>query len=619
MVVARIGRRPGDRTERRIRFGITLTTDDRRQATGKGSTVDENTNSSDDHVTDPFLADDAEQWNDPDELDNLCALSPVVASIMRMQSLEMDGDFPDDPREAAADLSAFASNGIIGMGGLDGPCFLWNHMIADIATMDDARRTDSPVAPPEDAARVMDTPIRWYLDACESSPDADAETHTPPVFHMDTQVLAGVDAVVGNALSSTHWLDATRNLALALDTTIDFIGSVNDDNNEVFDYLLHLIQQIRLYMTSVAEHADTITSIQAMAVLVEAACDGPMLLNPVQLMLLVSCGLPFAKWDDTRVIAYDALARVTRAMKELSREADQDPTNPMVITRAGETLTFRDCVTRAQMRFTKAALLLKHDLLRMAGDDDQADAMLLEHPGMAPLADAYAARLLSQDKWDELRRFSALMENDHPDMDPLLFPPDLVPLGWASIQDMALAECGSFDELSARYRRRIIASGPKSDDPHLITVLRSISGPQWPRQVELIVHEFEAEDGCGMRGSRNGLYERILIDNHLCEPAWRYANRHPGAKLTLAPVFARTHPQEARATILGRAGLADDSLQGLSDGTISDGTIIRAMRRYYHAFGKKEARDLAERMLPRSGTRARLCQWLAGFVNSGKD
>ena len=115
-------------------------------------------------------------------------------------------------------------------------------------------------------------------------------------------------------------------------------ASASGDNNEVFDYLLHLIQQIRLYMTSVAEHADTITSIQAMAVLVEAACDGPMLLNPVQLMLLVSCGLPFAKWDDTRVIAYDALARVTRAMKELSREADQDPTNPMVITRAGETM-----------------------------------------------------------------------------------------------------------------------------------------------------------------------------------------------------------------------------------------------------------------------------------------
>ena len=581
--------------------------------------MDENPHSSDIPGMDPFTADAARHWNDPDELDNLCALSPIVASIMRMQSLELDGDFPDDPREASADLSAFANNSIIAMGGLDGPCFLWNHMIADISTLDDARRTDSPVAAPEDAARVMDTPIRWYMDSCESLPDADAEGHIPPVFHMDTQALAGVDAVVGNALSSTRWLDSTRNLALALDTTIDFIGGVNDDNNKVFDYLLHLIQQIRLYMNSVAKHADTVTSIQCMAVLVEAACDGPMLLNPVQLMLIVSCGLSFAQWDDTRVIAYDALARVTRAMRDLSQEADQEPSNPLVVTRNGETLTFRDCVTRAQIRFGKAAILLKHDLLRMSGDDDAADAMLRENRGMTPLADAYVARLLSQDKWEELRQFSALMEHEHPDLAPILFPPDLVPLGWGSMHDMALVECDCLDELFARYRRRIIDSGPKTDSPRLVRILRAMSGPQWHEQVRLIVREFEMEDSCDAARPRNALYEKILLDNHLCEPAWRYANVHPGARLTLAPVFARTHPQDARETILGKAGLADESLHGLADDSISDGTIIRAMRRYSTAFGRQQARDLAKRILPHSGTRAHLCQWLAGFVNSGTE
>ena len=56
-------------------------------------------------------------------------------------------------------------------------------------------------------------------------------------FRLDSQALSGVDAVVGNAVISTRWLDAVGNLAKAVEMTARFVGNVADRDNEGFDYL----------------------------------------------------------------------------------------------------------------------------------------------------------------------------------------------------------------------------------------------------------------------------------------------------------------------------------------------------------------------------------------------
>lgn len=586
-----------------------------------------------------------ESWNDPDEFENLCALSPVAASVAQLHPTDPSLHFSSDPREAAHDLEIFVSQVIVGMGGLDGPTFLWNHLIPDICAIDDEHRRDCAVASPEDASDMMDIPMTWYFEALDSAtddnddgdgngddaassgsdplPDWDPEdddlhdgddgTADLPVFRIDTQALAGVDAVVGNALSSSRWLDSARNLTLALDATVDFISRVNDDDNEVFDYLIRLIQQIRLYFHSLAEHADMAASSQAMAMLVDAACSGPMRLNPVQLTMVLSCGLSFARWDDTRVIAYDALARAIHGMDEMEAGVNGSAPDSTVVLRDGETLTLQACMRRARVRFDRSVLLLRHDLLRLGGEDEEADRLLLDNRDVPAMADAYAARLVSQHRWDELVGFSSGIMHDQPDMTPVLYPSALVPRGWESLHDMALAGAGRIDELCAGYRRRIVASGPRRRRTDVLDTLRRISGRRWPGQVRAIVREYA--DGRGRR-SRNATYERLLLDNGLSEEAWRYVRRFPGARLTLAPVFAGTHPDEARNAILGKVGLDGPELRGLDDPKITDSRIIRAMKRYAGAFGRREAGRLAERLLPLSASREELTGWLRGFADT---
>lgn len=588
---------------------------------------------------DPAHAEDS--WRDPDEFENLCALSPVAASVAQLHPTDPSLKFSSDPREAVHDLEVFVGQVIVGMGGLEGPTFLWNHLIPDICAIDDEHRRDCAVASPEDASDMMDIPMTWYFEALDSAADdengdEDADDATDadsdripdwdpedddihdgedsadlPVFRMDTQALAGVDAVVGNALSSSRWMDSARNLTLALDATVDFISRVNDDDNEVFDYLIRLIQQIRLYFHSLAEHADMATSAQAMAMLVDAACSGPMRLNPVQLTMVLSCGLSFARWDDTRVIAYEALARATHAMDEMEAGVNGSAPDSTVVLRDGETLTLRACMRRARARFDRSVLLLRHDLLRLGGEDEAADRLLVDNRNIPAMADAYAARLISQQRWDELVGFSGGIVHDHPDMTPVLFPTALVPRGWESLHDLALAGGGRIDELCAGYRRRIIDAGPRRRQTDMLETLRRISGADWPSQVKAIVREYA--DGRGRR-TRNATYERLLIDNGLSGEAWRYVRRFPGARLTLAPVFAGTHPDEARRAILGGVGLDGPELQGLDDPKVTDSRIIHAMKRYAGAFGRAEAGRLAERLLPLSSSREKLAGWLKDFA-----
>ena len=59
-------------------------------------------------------------------------------------------------------------------------------------------------------------PMQWYFDSIAAMVPTAERTDTGveipridmPTFHLDSQALSGVDAVVGNAIVSTRWLDA---------------------------------------------------------------------------------------------------------------------------------------------------------------------------------------------------------------------------------------------------------------------------------------------------------------------------------------------------------------------------------------------------------------------------
>ena len=128
-------------------------------------------------------------------------------------------------------------------------------MISDASAQDDDNHNNVPVAAPNEVADVIGLTMQWYFDSISSTVPTAERTedgvsmprNDMPTFRIDSQALSGVDAVVGNALMSTRWVDATTNLAKSVEMTARFVGNAADRDGEGFDYLKELIQNVRVH------------------------------------------------------------------------------------------------------------------------------------------------------------------------------------------------------------------------------------------------------------------------------------------------------------------------------------------------------------------------------------
>lgn len=403
-------------------------------------------------------------------------------------------------RQDADDLTDYVNNGWLSSNEFDGPTFLWNHMIREASRRGSDQRNDVPVANLSDADTVINMPMQWYFDALASMVPTAERTDTGveipridmPTFSLDSQALSGVDAVVGNAVASTRWLDTVGNLAKAVEMTARFVGNVADRDNEGFDYLKDLIQTVRVYMDAVACNADPMTGEQALNIITQVACNEDFRLNAMQMVELLSCGLSFAQWDDTRMFAYDALNKGIATMSDfassastLSNSADDSnsrdiQTDSQPVAQAKTDLSLfedddslsaedlnnlamldpallseKEIAQAAQNQFDHAVQFLRHDLLRISGDIDEADRFLRDNHTSEPLADAYAARLIASERWQDLLNFVDLVERDTPNQTTVMFPEEVVPYEWETIREAALEALGRHDELIAMYQERL--------------------------------------------------------------------------------------------------------------------------------------------------------------------
>lgn len=403
-------------------------------------------------------------------------------------------------RQDADDLTNYVNNGWLNSNEFDGPTFLWNHMIREASREGSDQRNDVPVASLSDADTVINMPMQWYFDALASMVPTAERTDTGveipridmPTFSLDSQALSGVDAVVGNAVASTRWLDAVGNLAKAVEMTARFVGNVADRDNEGFDYLKDLIQTVRVYMDAVACNADPMTGEQALRMITQVACNEDFRLNAMQMVELLSCGLSFAQWDDTRMFAYDALNKGIATMSDfassastLSNSADDSnsrdiQTDSQPVAQAKTDLSLfedddslsaedlnnlamldpallseKEIAQAAQNQFDHAVQFLRHDLLRISGDIDEADRFLRDNHTSEPLADAYAARLIASERWQDLLNFVDLVERDTSNQTTVMFPEEVVPYEWETIREAALEALGRRDELIAMYQERL--------------------------------------------------------------------------------------------------------------------------------------------------------------------
>ena len=90
-------------------------------------------------------------------------------------------------------------------------------------------------------------------------------------------------------------------------------------------------------------------------------------------------------------------------------------------------LSEKEIAQAAQNQFDHAVQFLRHDLLRISGDIDEADRFLRDNHTSEPLADAYAARLIAAERWQDLLDFVDLVLRDKPNQVTMMFPEEVVP------------------------------------------------------------------------------------------------------------------------------------------------------------------------------------------------
>jgi hypothetical protein len=504
----------------------------------------------------------------------------------------------------------------------DSPTFLWNEVLDDLAVECDATRLSGPVAPFDQARAIMRAPIDWYFQSLAASvPDTQL---TPegyamrqaalPTFHIETRALSGVQAVAGNAMMSDHWQDAAANLAAALEVTAEFIGNIADREDEGFVFLKRLIQDIRVYFESLARSADPITGAASLQAILDVVCSEDFRLNPTQMVELLSCALPFARWDDTRVLAYDALDKASGAMDRMLHQAKTDVqtdlASGLMENADGDLVDYP--IELVHMHFEQTMLFLRHDLLRLSGEAEAADRFLAEHHDMEPFADSYAARLIAQERWQELLDFSELVMRDDPNQQLMVIPSDVAPYEWESIHEAALQALGRREELCELYRERVVEAFD-SDEVFNVSRLRAASGDDWPRQVKLILEEYD--DG-REHFTRNMAYEQLLISEKLGERAWRYARQFPKSRTKLAKTIALARPETAKHIILGPIGM-DGSYEGeMPARQAAYQHIAKSLMKYASVFSMNEAQSIARKLVEHYPARAKLAQALYALLET---
>ena len=73
-------------------------------------------------------------------------------------------------------------------------------------------------------------------------------------------------------------------------------------------------------------------------------------------------------------------------------------------------------------QFDTSMLLLRHDVLRLCGDDEQADRLLRDNSDLEPFADTRAIQLIAGKRWRELYDFASRILNDDPYQQIALIP-----------------------------------------------------------------------------------------------------------------------------------------------------------------------------------------------------
>ncbi|MFR0556505.1 hypothetical protein [Pseudoscardovia radai] len=199
---------------------------------------------------------------------------------------------------------------------------IWTTAWADTAA-DEAPSTAKPLFSKTKAERILkDALTDFTTPGPDQTSEQKAEQMRSVPLDNDCPLFATVGSVVDNALHSSDWLNATRNLCTAVRFLCEVSEIFNDTKGAARSHVHALMLPISRYMTWMSEEAAPDVSGRALDMLTTLGCNKLVMHIMSGGIPIFSCALPFARWDDTNMWAYDMLEKADAALgTDTSEEA----------------------------------------------------------------------------------------------------------------------------------------------------------------------------------------------------------------------------------------------------------------------------------------------------------
>ena len=375
-------------------------------------------------------------------------------------------------------------------------------------------------------------------------------------------VFNGVYTVLENAIKSTDWEKATANICLCIRALALIVHVFNDKDGIARSYAHALMLQVTCYFTWMSEEAAPDVSGNALNELMNAGTDDLVMHIFSGGIPVFRCALPFARWDDTSMWAYEAMETADKAL--------------------GTDTSVTACENRGfDIGWSRHRLIaLRHDVAALAGDskalaearkelgdDVTAQTLKLASDMLRGDNDAAVQIVRSVNKANQATVDSARTANE-----ALLMTLDINPRselgvsGWLGVTEAVMQAALDKEGLEELYTNNILNATVKIGILYVPRMARLVGQAAWPaKNTELMTKcgrqlvqrramladmneqlRKQGKNPVPPVAFRNPAYELLIIQNRDADAALDYIRMTGAVSKEMLDIVADKSPDEAR-------------------------------------------------------------------------
>lgn len=477
----------------------------------------------------------------------------------------------------------------------------WDTDIEQASRLDERRRSDHSLIDKQGRSDLLETPLRWMQ-----------VTYQRDTFSSEIHPFYGLEIIVENAVTSTQYEKACKNIFRSLTHAVIILYTIGDPHATGYMQLLRIAFRINCFFYNISRSAHPQRALRCLSLLERFLLRKAIRKHPV-LRMRLACSLTFfALWKDTRGEAFRMLARL--------REYETEVLLSQSILHSGYDSTVDP------LAFLE---LLELDMLQFAGNSTELESFVEKHSSTPSIAFFRVVTLFEEKRFHEL---TAFVENIIASFEGFPSIPEfphfegLLEHGWYTVLEACAQADKNRDLLSSLYQHYIIHGRRRSDVAYVSRLQMLLSREEWNRIVPQLAADCSKElpepDSSLSEARnpatdfrRNPAYEQLIVNESLSTDALEYSRRFAVNTLPLLRTIVVRFPQQARDMLLsqfpeGTLGISGD----LSPRRVVYQRIVKQLRRYKAVLGVQEMKEVAQSILTKHPTRLALHEEVDAYL-----